>query len=441
MNCCCRRKNAYAWIAILAGATCALRLSAFTVPEQTPLDTAVCLESFDHVWTTVRDKHWDPKLNDVPWDAVRDELRPRAEKAKNADELDGILNEMLSRLEQSHFGIIPKSAYEPMLGDDGDSESSQDGTVGVELRWIEGQPTAWRLQPGSSASDAGIRTGWILTEVSGKTVTELTASAERLRSELIDPELLKQLIGQRMMQGAVGNMKRFVWLDAEDQRREIDMEFRSPSGQEAKFGNLPTMHVDCQSSMIEGDIPVFRLNLFFDPPRVLKQFEALVREHNDAPGMILDLRGNIGGLGFMAMSMGSWLTETQGQQLGTMTTRSGSLNFTLNPRTPAFRGKVAVLVDELSMSTSEILAGGLQDTGLARVFGRKTPGMALPSAIEKLPHGAGFQYAYANYLSADGQPLEGQGVIPDERIELTRDALLGEDDPDTQAALRWIRSQ
>ena len=80
------------------------------------------------------------------------------------------------------------------------------------------------------------------------------------------------------------------------------------------------------------------------------------------------------------------------------------------------------------------------DLKRARVFGVKTPGAALPSTIEVLPNGDRFQYAFANYISANGKPLEGLGVEPDVEIPLTRRALLDGRDPAIEAALSWIRS-
>jgi len=160
-----------------------------------------------------------------------------------------------------------------------------------------------------------------------------------------------------------------------------------------------------------------------------------------APGLVLDLRGNIGGIGLLAMGIGGWLVGDRNRELGTMTTREGSLRFVLNPRTPVFDRPVAVLVDEVSISTAEILAGGLQDLGRARVFGSRSAGAALPSAIERLPNGDGFQYAFANYVRTGGQPLEGRGVLPDVEAPLTREALLAGRDPALEAALTWIRER
>ena len=126
----------------------------------------------------------------------------------------------------------------------------------------------------------------------------------------------------------------------------------------------------------------------------------------------------------MALGMAGYLVEKPDQRLGAMYTRDTTLNFVINPRLPTFKGPVAILMDACSASTSEIFAGGLRDLGRARVFGTRSAAAALPSTIERLPNGDGFQFAIANYISEGGQPLEGIGVPPDEEVKLTREALL-----------------
>jgi C-terminal processing protease CtpA/Prc len=68
-------------------------------------------------------------------------------------------------------------------------------------------------------------------------------------------------------------------------------------------------------------------------------------------------------------------------------------------------------------------------------------GAVLPSAIEKLPNGDGFQFAFANYVSEGGEVLEGTGVVPNTEVVPTRKALLQGRDPVLEAAIAWIRAQ
>jgi carboxyl-terminal processing protease len=65
----------------------------------------------------------------------------------------------------------------------------------------------------------------------------------------------------------------------------------------------------------------------------------------------------------------------------------------------------------------------------------------LPSIIERLPNGDGFQYAFANYVSESGAALEGNGVEPDVEVIPTREALLAGRDPALEAAVEWILAQ
>ena len=65
------------------------------------------LETFDAVWTIVRDTHFDTTFNGVDWDAARAEFRPKAAAATTPAELRGVIHGMLSKLGQSHFSVIP----------------------------------------------------------------------------------------------------------------------------------------------------------------------------------------------------------------------------------------------------------------------------------------------------------------------------------------------
>jgi carboxyl-terminal processing protease len=143
----------------------------------------------------------------------------------------------------------------------------------------------------------------------------------------------------------------------------------------------------------------------------------------------------------MAMGVAGMFVDQSGRQLGTMSTRETNLNFIVIPRAEVYRGPLAILIDGSSASTTEIFAGGMKDLARARLFGTRTAGAALPSIIERLPNGDGFQYAFANYVSAGGQPLEGQGVSPDVEVALSRRALLDGHDPVIDAATAWIQEQ
>ena len=102
--------------------------SAHRGPRLTAAQKELNLESFQVVWETVRDKHYDADLNGLDWNAIREEYRPRVVQAERMPEVRAAMREMLDRLGQSHFGIIPASAYESIDGkDDEDKDDGADG--------------------------------------------------------------------------------------------------------------------------------------------------------------------------------------------------------------------------------------------------------------------------------------------------------------------------
>ena len=127
--------------------------------------------------------------------------------------------------------------------------------------------------------------------------------------------------------------------------------------------------------------------------------------------------------------------------LGTMTMRSGTNRFFVNPQPNPYLGPVVIVTDGGSASTSEIFAGGLQELGRAVVVGEKTAGAALPSFFQKLPTGALFQYAIADFKTPKGALIEGRGVAPDIEVKLTRSSLLEGRDAQLEAAIEHINKQ
>ncbi len=390
------------------------------------------IDSFEKVWTTIRDKHWQKNPGGLDWQAIHAEFYPRIVAANSPEEALAILREMLGRLKQTHFGIFPASVY-----NDVEAEGGGDGSTGMETRVLSGQAVVTNIDPASPAERAGVKPGWVVVSVNGKRLAPLI---EKLAADPDIHELALERSVSSRLSGMVGERAPFAFLDGAGAVVTKELEFAPERGQTARFGNLPPIHVFIESKKI-GNTGYVRFNMFLDLVRVMNQFGEAVEDCMNCDGFIIDLRGNPGGIGGMAIGMAGWLIDKPDQRLGTMQLRDASLNFVVNPRPDVFKGPVAVLVDGSSASTSEIFAGGLKDLGRARIFGTKTAAAALPSIFERLPNGDGFQYATANYISEGGKALEGIGVTPDVEVKLTRASLLAGHDAVLDAALEWIRTK
>jgi len=414
---------------VLCLASCSLH--AQLTPEQKRLNTA----SFEKVWTTIRDKHWEKKPGGLDWQAIHEEFRPKIEKADSMEQARAVMREMLDRLHQTHFAIFPSAVYNDVDVDDGGDGG---GSPGIDIRVLDGLAVVTGIDPGSPAQNAGVQRGWIVVSVNGKL---LAPAIQMLTADPAIHEIMLERAVLSRLSGPVGGTLHVAFLDGANQNREIDMGLAEPRGNVSKFGNLPPMHVWIESKKLDSNVEYVGFNMFLDLVHLMANYGDAVSSCLKCEGLIVDLRGNPGGIGGMAMGMAGYLVDKPDQKLGTMQLRDTAIKFVINPRPEVFKGPVAILVDGSSASTSEIFAGGLKDLGRARIFGTQTAAAALPSIVEKLPNGDGFQYAVANYISEGGQALEANGVTPDVEVKLTRKALLAGHDPVVDAAVDWIKKQ
>ncbi len=426
--------------------TCALVLAiaGATAAGQTltPAERSANIQAFEKVWTTVGDKHWDPKLGGLDWQAVHDELRPKMEAAKTAGEAREILNDMVGRLKQTHFGIFPGSVYHDLDASSGELEKGAgDATPGIDLRILEGHAIVTDIDGGSPAAAKGVKRGWEILRIGD---TEIPPMVARIKEQFTDSTLLDLRLSRSVLsrlQGSAGSTVSVEFLDGADRKISIGLDRARPRGKIARLGNLPPMPAWSEWRRLPQDVGYVRFNIFLDPDGLAKTMEEAIKGCRDCRGFVLDLRGNPGGIGGLAMGVAGWFTDQSGLRLGTEYLRGLTIKFVIFPRAEPFRGPLAVLMDGCSASTSEILAGGLKDIHRARLFGTRTAAAALPSVIERLPNGDGFQYAIANYISQGGKPLEGIGAIPDEEIRATRRQLLEGKDSALDAAVEWIQKQ
>ncbi len=239
-------------------------------------------------------------------------------------------------------------------------------------------------------------------------------------------------------------------LDRETTRAARLAPVREPGDVVVTLGNLPPMAVrtDVRELRSPGGRRVGFIGFNVWMTAIDAPVAAGIDRFRDAQGLVIDLRGNPGGLAVMMSGVAGHLVA-EPVLLGRMQTRQGELEFRANPRlatpdgrrVPPYTGKVAILVDELTGSTSECFAGALQDLGRARVFGRRTMGEALPSLTKRLASGDVLMYVIGNFVTTAGRPLEGEGVIPDEhvdRVPLRGPGPSAGRDETLHAALRWL---
>jgi len=422
----------------------------------------LAIESFQAAWEIIRDTHFDTNYNGLNWNAVRAEFLPKIEKSKSPDEVRDQIQAMLDKLGHSHLMIIPgtpprqnskpvapqsekPSAPTVANGSKANDDRPQNGAIGVEVRVLDGQIVVFRVDPGSSAEKAGLKPGAILHEIDGEPALDPTVHA--LEHSPRQRDFLLWHNAAHLLKGAVGEHCELIVENVAGKKEKLSIPRVAETGLPAKLGNLPLMYTRTVTNELQTAsgkrIGYLRFNLWMVP--AVLAIDRFVEEYRNADGIVIDLRGNLGGIGGMVIgTAGHFLNERA--SLGTMKMRDNELTFTAFPRrvnlrqqpTNTFQGKLAVLIDPITLSSAELFAGGMKELGRARLFGEPTGGQALPSVSDRLPNGDLLYHAVADFTTPKGHRLEGPGVTPDENIPLRLDALrAGRDDP-LAAALKWL---
>lgn len=418
---------------------CFLAVGQAQAPSQTVVGGVASTEkpsnvrqkTFDIVWRTVKDKHFDPTLGGTDWDKVRQQYEPRLAELKSDAELYKLLQQMLGELKQSHFNIVPPEA---IIADN--TAEPPNGSIGVDVRIIDGQAVIVRVEAGSPAEQTGLRPGFIVKQVGDAKVEQIMVQpgkgelSEKIRLLHSTRRVMREINGEP------GSSVKLSFLDGRDQMQSATVVRAKLKGElSPRLGNFPPQYTELEWKRLPGNIGYIRFNIFTTP--ISEKIRAALNELRDAEGIVIDLRGNPGGVAGIATGIASRLSDKSGM-LGTMKMRSSELKFAIFPQQNAYLGPVAILIDGLSASTSEVFSSGMQELGRAVVIGEASAGACLPSIFEKLPTGALFQFAIADFKTPKGILVEGRGVAPDLEVKWNRASLLAGRDAQLETAIERL---
>ena len=329
----------------------------------------------------------------------------RKSLALYAEALDTVRNNYVDQRD-----IDPKKetygAIEGMLetlGDDGhtrfltpeerkQNDQSLSGTyvgIGVQLEEKNGEVVVAAPIDDSPAEKAGISSDDVVVAVDGESVRGDDVS------EVV-----------RKVKGPEGTRVELT-VRHEDERRTYDLQRAEIDSPVASWALIPGTHVGLVLLSSFSDDSAQELQNAFEEAKAA-----------GARRFILDLRNNPGGRLDQAVEMAGYFLEP-GSVVYIRKDASGEREeITVEGDPESTNAPLAVLVNEGSASSSEILAGALRDNGRATVVGKTTFGTGTVLSEFVLRDGSSILLGVAEWLTPDGDFIRGTGITPDVRAPL-----------------------
>jgi carboxyl-terminal processing protease len=298
---------------------------------------------------------------------------------------------------------------------DQDSKDFEEGLngsfegIGAELGKEEDSIIVISPISGFPAEKAGLRAQDVIVEIDGEPAFDLSVS-----------EAVKKIRGPKGTKVKLGVVRDGNSLDFEITRAQIT--------------------IASVTKELSGDVGIIKISRFGNDTTSLTRQYAKELVDSGAKKVILDLRGNPGGLLNSAVEVASvWLpkgTKVLEEKRGDKTVKEfGALGNPLLQGIPT-----VVLIDAGSASASEIVAGALSDNKAAKIIGKKSFGKGSVQEVIELKDGGSLKVTIARWFTPAGRNIDKEGIEPDKKVEISEEDAKAKKDPQKSAALSELRN-
>ena len=425
-------------------------------PRRTTSPRWITRPPFDAMLDKFRREYAFTEYKGIDWDAKRAEFRPRFEQAQadaDPEAYEFALRDFAWSIPDSHvsvsFGPAVYRGFREAIA----------GGVGIAFRELDdGRIVVNFLLEDSPAAAAGIELRAEILEINGQPaaeyVSETVAWSEPFSLE--EQKRLQQL--------------RYATRFPADS--EVELSWRNPGAEEISSAVLPTSderdsfdfssffqgrdrhRLPLEFEEIEGsDFTLVQIHSFSDNERLtIDLWERLIDELNyyAVPGLVIDMRSNGGGSGWLAQQMAAYFFN-EPHVLG----NSGFYDedtedfffdpdteddFILPPEDLRYDGEVAVLVYSSCYSACEFFSYYMTVEDRAAIVGHTaTAGAGGSVETFYMPDDMEVTFTVGRAVDADHNiHLEGIGVVPTLRVPVTEETLFSDGDPVLEAAIAWL---
>ena len=332
---------------------------------------------FDKTWKIIGKEYYEPTLNHQNWQRWKYRYQG---KIKTDDDARVAIDTMIASLNEPYTRFMTKKDYADLTT----SITSKIYGIGVNIYSNSGKIEVFNVMPSTPADFAQLKRGDIISAVDGKdtsgmNVSEVAALVRGPENSVVELTILR-------------NGKKFT---------------RTLKRKEIKIKTV-------KSSVLDNHIGYIQIISFMSGSTPNEFVEALENTKN-TDSLILDLRGNTGGLLDNAVFIADIFIKS-GTIVDIIYRDGYKKSIKAQDEMIPLDKPIVVLVNGASASASEILSGALKDYHRATLVGRKTFGKGLVQKVVPLPNQTGVNITIARYLTPKGTDINELGIKPDVEI-------------------------
>ncbi len=359
------------------------------------------LSLYHQAWQLVFTDYVDSTFNGQNWYRWKDrydkQIKTRADAYEAIDTMLASLNDVYTRF------LDPQAANDQNMNID-----SQLSGVGLEITTKGNQLIVMAPLDGSPAKKAGLMPLDHIIKINGLSTANMSIhqAVNKIRGPKGTTVELTVLRGQKILNFKVV-------------RAEIEIK--------TVFGKP-----------ISKDIGYIRLASFISQNTAHEMRTKVLSEEN-TKAMIIDLRGNSGGLLPNALEISDMFLK--GGKIVSIADRDGVRRTYYAKRSQLYSKPLVLLVDGGSASASEIFSGALKDNHRATLIGTKTFGKGLVQKINYLQDGSELNLTIAKYYTPLGYDINKKGIQPNMVVPFTEADFRNHRDPEKDAAIKFLQKQ
>ena len=349
----------------------------FAMNSFTSLEESTPQKLFEKTWKIVAKDYYDTTMNHQDWTRWKKRYH---DKIKTIDDAKVAIDTMIASLNEPYTRFMDNKEFSELTT----SITSKIYGIGVNIRSLSGKIEVFNVIPSTPADLGGIKQGDLIISVDGKdtqgmNISEVANLVRGPENSIVEVTLLRN--GSK--------------LTKKIKRKEI------------KIKNV-------KSSIIDNHIGYIQIISFMGGSTPNEFIEAMENTKN-TDSIILDLRGNTGGLLDNAVFIANMFIP-QGEIVEIIYKNGHKKSIYAIPNKQLLNKPVVVLVNGASASASEILSGALKDYNKATLVGKKTFGKGLVQKVVPLPNKTGVNVTIAKYLTPNGTDINKLGIKPDIEI-------------------------